>query len=168
MLFQLTLLTMFYVFSLQILIFESSAAAVNDGLGTIDVSIDIRFGANSDAGEVARRSCSGTVPSCYRIARPAIELAMHDMYQTPLSDWKYSDSCKSWMPHQEELSFVQHMHIPKTGGTAFNYFLHDYCGCPIPEDTTPCTVSIVSVSNHDSILYVRVARCKSLCVCSCF
>jgi len=110
------------------------------------MAVSFRFNELSDPIIVARNGCMGAVPSCTRVSTPAIELAMHRMYNRPLDNWLYSDSCGSLMPPQEELPFIQHFHIPKTGGTAFNFLLHDYAGCPLPEHQTPCQVAITSVN----------------------
>lgn len=119
-----------------------------------EVAISFQFDALSNATEVAQRGCEGAVPSCERLARPAIEMSMHVMYDYPLSQWKHSNSCRSIMPNQQELPFIQHFHIPKTGGTAFNFILHDYAGCPIPEGMMPCEVSITSVSTYS---YIKIS-----------
>ena len=96
--------------------------------------------------EIATNGCHDSVLSCYRLALPLIELAMNKRYGYSLDHWQYNPSCECSLPKQTSLHFIQFFHIPKTGGTAFNYLLHDYVGCPIPEGTRPCEVSVTAVS----------------------
>ena len=114
-------------------------------LCSLNEPVSFHFDADSDPAAVAREGCHGAVPSCQRLARPAVELAMHRMYGTPLAGWSHSEVCGP-LPPQEPLSFVQQLHVPKSGGTAFALWLRDYSGCPVPPGAQACDEAVSLVS----------------------
>ena len=132
--------------SFNSLIITANKSSKNDSNDN-HLKTNINFYINNDSipSELAKEGCINGVISCYNLALPLIELKMNKLYNYSLNHWRYNPYCNCNMPSQDILPFIQFFHIPKTSGTAFNYILHDYVGCPIANDSYPCEVSISTV-----------------------
>jgi hypothetical protein len=110
--------------------------------------------ASTDPYELAVQYCSERPPNCMHLVVNYIERVQARRLNLTLPGWSYDEHCKCYRPPRlEKLSYLQFMHIPKTG-TSINWALHGYFDCELSTRTDPCSQHLRNVNSIDRLVFV--------------